>query len=346
MLSHRQLDILKLIIRLYAIQQEPVGSKTLLKEAELPFSSATIRNEMMKLEELGFLEKTHSSSGRVPSVLGYKFYVEQMLPTIQKVGVEPDELKIIRDTLKQKYYEIDEMITISAKMLSHLTNYTSVVLGPEMRKSKLTGFRLVPLNRTQVMVILVTDKGAVENRTFNIPEDLSHEELEKMVDAINSQLIGLDLSEVFLKLQQDIPMMMKQSITQKFDILPILQGLITRLEEERISVAGKSNLFDYVNYDENKDVLKHIYKTIDNAHDLYALTNPNHKGIDIKFGQDLPNQSFKDLSVVTKTYHTTNGEGVIALIGPKNMSYDRVVGLMNAMSDELTDSINQYLDDL
>lgn len=346
MLSDRQLDILKLIIKLYAIQQEPVGSKTLLKETDLPFSSATIRNEMMKLEELGFLEKTHTSSGRVPSVMGYRFYVEQMLPTIQQVGVTQKELEVIRDTLKQKYYELDEMIDISAKMLSNLTNYTTVVLGPEMKRSKLVGFRVVSLNKMQVMIILVTDKGAVENRIFNIPEDVSHEEIESVVNTINQQLIGLDLAEVFVKLQQEIPNIMKQTMIEKFDVLPILQGLITRLKEERMSVAGKSNLFDYVDLEEDKDVLKLIYKTIDNAHDLYELANPKQKGIDIKFDQDLPNQSFKNLSVVTTTYDTTNGEGVIALIGPKNMSYDRVVSLMNAMSEELSDRINHYFDDL
>ncbi|MBS4750127.1 heat-inducible transcription repressor HrcA [Granulicatella sp. zg-ZJ] len=346
MLTERQLKILQLIIRLYAEQQEPVGSKTLLKEADLPFSSATIRNEMMKLEELGFLEKTHSSSGRIPSVLGYRFYVDNMLPAVQTANIQPQELTDIRQTLRHRYHEISEIVDISAKMLSNLTNYTTIVLGPETRQSKLTGFRLVPLSDTQVMAILVTDKGMVENRIFNIPASIIHDDLEKIVRILNDELVGLYLSEVYDKLQYDIPQLIRQNISEQFDILPILQELMTKMETDRMFIAGKTNLFDYIDYENSRTNLKNLYNMIENSSDLYQLMSPTHQGVDIKFGSELNHEAFKDLSFVTTTYETNNGKGVIALIGPTNMSYARVVGLMNALSEELSGSINQYFDDL
>lgn len=346
MLSKRQLDILQLIIRLYAKQQEPVGSKTLLKEAALTCSSATIRNEMMKLEELGFLEKTHSSSGRVPSVQGYRFYVDNMLPTVQSFGIQPEELEHIKQALRHRYYAVNDMVDVSAKMLSHLTNYTTVILGPETSKSKLKGFRTVPISDTQMMMMLVTDKGTTENRLFTVPEGTQLEDLENMISLINKELVGLNLADVFMKLQLEIPELMRQKITQTFDILPILQGLITRMEEERIAVAGKSHLFDYVDVQENKQHIKHLYDMIDNSKDLFELVTPDQDGVGITFGSELQNDTLKGLSVVKTTYHTVQGDGLIALIGPKNMSYDRVVGLMNAMSDELSQSINDYFDEL
>lgn len=346
MLTNRQLKILQLIIRLYTEQQEPIGSKTLLKETDLPFSSATIRNEMMRLEELGFLEKTHSSSGRIPSASGYRFYIDNMLPAISTNAIQNQDIQNMKSALNHRYHEISEIVDISAKMLSSLTNYTTIVLGPENKQSKLTGFRLVPLSDTQVMAILVTDKGFVENQIFNIPSSVPQDDLEKIVGILNQELVGLTLSEVFLKLQKDIPELIRTNISDRFDIMPILYALINRLEMEKMSIAGKNNLIDYFQQETERDQIKRVYDMIENATDLYELMTPTQQGIDIRFGSELNHESLKDLSFVTTTYQTTSGTGVIALIGPTNMQYSRVVGLMNAMSEELADCINHYFDDL
>lgn len=341
MLTDRQLKILQLVIRLYTEQHEPVGSKTLLSQADLPFSSATIRNEMMRLEELGFLEKTHSSSGRIPSVSGYRFYVDNLLPALDMASHEIIDMK---QAFRQRAQQINEIVDMSAKMLSSLTNYTTIVLGPETTKSKLTGFRLVPISGQQVMAILVTDKGVVENQLFTLPQGVSPDDIEKVIGILNKELVGLELSQVYDKLQHDIPMVIQQNLNVKFDILPILQSLMMRLEAERLFIAGKNNLIDY--YENDRTHLKHVYDMLENANALYELMTPNQKGVDIKFGSELNHESFKDLSVVTTTYETNNGTGIIALVGPTNMSYSRVVGLMNAMSEELRDSINDYFEHL
>lgn len=341
MLTERQLKILQLVVRLYTEQHEPVGSKTLLSQADLPFSSATIRNEMMRLEELGFLEKTHSSSGRVPSVSGYRFYVDNLLPALD---LAQHEIVDMKQAFRHRSQQISDIVDMSAKMLSSLTNYTTIVLGPETTKSKLTGFRLVPISGQQVMAILVTDKGVVENQLFTLPQGVSPDDIEKVIGILNQELIGLELSQVYDKLQRDIPNVIQQNLNVKFDILPILQSLMMRLEAERLFIAGKNNLIDY--YENDRTHLKHVYDMLENANALYELMTPNQKGVDIKFGAELKHESFKDLSVVTTTYETNNGTGIIALVGPTNMSYSRVVGLMNAMSEELRDSINDYFDHL
>lgn len=341
MLTERQLKILQLVVRLYTEQHEPVGSKTLLSQADLPFSSATIRNEMMRLEELGFLEKTHSSSGRVPSVSGYRFYVDNLLPALD---LAQHEIVDMKQAFRQRSQQINDIVDMSAKMLSSLTNYTTIVLGPETTKSKLTGFRLVPISGQQVMAILVTDKGVVENQLFTLPQGVSPADIEKVIGILNNELIGLELSQVYEKLQRDIPQVIQQNLNVKFDILPILQSLMMRLEAERLFIAGKNNLIDY--YENDRTHLKHVYDMLENANALYELMTPNQKGVDIKFGAELNHESFKDLSVVTTTYETNNGTGIIALVGPTNMSYSRVVGLMNAMSEELRDSINDYFEHL
>lgn len=342
MLTDRQLKILQLVVRLYTELHEPVGSKTLLSQTDLPFSSATIRNEMMKLEELGYLEKTHSSSGRIPSSLGYRLYVDNLLPTLQR---ETDsDIEKMKNNIHLRSREINDLVDMSAKMLSSLTNYTTIVLGPETRQSKLTGFRLVPLTKTQVMAILVTDKGYVENQLFNIPSGVDSDDLEKVVGLLNKELIGLELSVVFEKLQLEIPNLIQNNMKLKFDIMPILVSLMNRLEAERMAIAGRNHLFDY--YQDSREQLKSVYDILDNTTDLYELMMPTQHGIDIKFGSELKHESLRDLSVVTTTYETNKGTGIIALVGPSNMAYSRIVGLMNAMSEELSESINEYFEKL
>lgn len=345
MLTDRQLKILQLIIRLYTEQHEPVGSKTLLKETDLPFSSATIRNEMMRLEELGFLEKTHSSSGRIPSESGYRFYIDNLLPA-NAYTIQQQEMMSMQQALRHRYQELSEIVDISANMLSQLTNYTTIVLGPEKKQSKLTGFRLVPLSDTQVMAIIVTDKGFVENQIFNIPTAMPTEDLEKVVRLLNDELVGLTLHEVYEKLKHDIPELIRKDLAIQIDILPIFLSLLHRMENDQLHIAGKNNLFDYFQNETDPNRLKQVYNMIENTDDLYELMSPSHTGVDIKFGSELKYDSLKNLSVVTTTYQTNNGTGVIALIGPTNMSYSRVVGLMNVMSEELSDSINKYFDNL
>ena len=180
MLTERQKLILSLIIQDFTNSGQPVGSKSLMEEG-VKASSATIRNDMKALEELGMLEKTHSSSGRIPSVSGYRYYVDHLLTPAK---VSNQEVAQIRNSLKKDIHEIDDIIQQSAKILSQVTSYTAFSLGPEMKDRTLTGFRIVPLNDRQILAIIVTDKGNVESQVFRVPENVESQDLEKMVHIV------------------------------------------------------------------------------------------------------------------------------------------------------------------
>ena len=236
MLTNRQLLILQLIIQLYTETLEPVGSKKLMEVAELPFSSATIRNEMMKLEEMGYLEKNHTSSGRVPSNKGYRYYIDNILPR-QKQPVSLSVRNQIREVFQQSTLEIQDVFRLSADILATLTNYTAISFGPEVKTATLSGFRLVRLNPNQVMAIIVISNGLVENKVYTIPGGIDDSDLEKVVRIINDELIGVPLDIVAKRLKTDLPILMNRYMNSQIQIVKVIQEMMNRFENDRMHVA-------------------------------------------------------------------------------------------------------------
>lgn len=340
MLTERQLLILNLIIRHYINFQEPIGSKSLMKEPDLSFSSATIRNEMMRIEELGLLEKMHSSSGRIPSTKGYRYYVDHIL-TNEKEDISDDIRKKIEHAFRNPYGEVQEVVEKSAKMLSSLTNYTALALGPETKNSRLVGFRLVPLNEGQVMAILVTDKGYVENQIFSVPPDFSSAEIEKIVNIFNDKLIGRTLPEVFMKLKTEIPLITKKYIDSEIDFLSVFNDIVLKLEQDRFHVGGSMNLLNYLDASMDKEKVKAIYSMINGSPYIHSLFSSFHDGIAVQIGSEMNNELLNNFSLITASYDTAgNGKGLIALLGPTNMPYQKVINIMKIMRYELSDSFN------
>lgn len=339
MLTDRQILILSSIIRLYTDYGNPVGSKTLMNEAGLSFSSATIRNEMGRLEELGFIEKTHSSSGRIPSIKGYRFYVDNIVHPDQ---VTANDIAIIKSSFGNDFHELDEIVAESAEVLSQLTSYTAITLGPELKDSKLTGFRLVPLSDVQVMAILVTDKGHVENQTFNLPKNIDGYELEKIVRIFNDQLVGYPLVDVYQKLKTDIPFLLQKYIRTPVGIIDVVDNIITRAAQDRVFVRGRMNILDF---NETMDVekFKSIYTLMDGRTDLTSLLNQSQQGIEVRIGQELQNDLFQDFSLITASYDVLgHGSGTIALLGPTSMPYSRMIGLVDVFRNELSQKMMDY----
>lgn len=340
MLTERQVLILESIIRFYTETGHPVGSKTLMNELSLPFSSATIRNEMSRLEELGFIEKTHSSSGRIPSVKGYRFYVDYLISPEQ---LPAQEVAKIRSAFGPRYHELDEIVSQSANILSELTNYTAILLGPKMQENKLTGFRLVPLSEHQAMAILVTDQAHVENRTFTIPPGMKLADLETIVKIFNDQLIGLPLTEVFKKINVEIPQILARHLHTDSDLfVDVFGNIITHTIRERFYVGGKMNL---LNFSEFQDIekFKSIYSLMDEGNNLRTLISRKSDGIHVKIGQELNNDLFSDFSLITATYQVVgHGEGMIALLGPTSMPYSKMLGLVDTFRNELADKVSDY----
>ncbi|AEB29789.1 heat-inducible transcription repressor [Carnobacterium sp. 17-4] len=313
-----------------------------MNEAEINFSSATIRNEMGRLEELGFIEKTHSSSGRVPSLKGYRFYVDHL---VHPAKIQKKDLAVIKSALGNQFRQLDEIVFQSAELLSRLTSYTAITLGSEIKESILTGFRLVPLNDYQVMAILVTDKGHVENQIVTIPRSMDVNELEKIVRIFNEQLVGLPLMEVFKRLKTEIPILLNKYVRTNEGILNIFEDVFLKAgqdRQDRMHVGGRMNILDFSN-ELNVEKFKSIYSLMDGTHDLSSLLVPSTTGINVKIGTELNNELFNEFSLITASYDIEGySSGVIALLGPTNMPYSKMIGLVDVFRNELSKKIIDY----
>lgn len=338
MLTQRQLSVLSLIIQLYTDTGIPVGSKTLMN-AGIKASSATIRNDMMTLEEHGLLQKTHSSSGRVPSMKGYRFYVDHLL---KPVTVSPNERVMIRRSFGKEFHAINDIIEQSATILSELTSYTAFSLGPEVKERRLTGFRMVPLNDHQVIAIIVTDKGNVESQVFSIPQSISSEDMEKMIRLINDKLVGQPLVSVYHKLRTEIPMILHKYFQTPSGIMELFDTAFGKAFEDRVFVSGEMNLldFDVLN---NLNEFKSVYSVINDKDSLQSLIGSTSHELNVKIGTELGNDLLHNMSLITATYTVTDhGKGTIALLGPANMSYSKIVGLVDAFRMELSTQLDDY----
>lgn len=344
MLTKRQSDVLRMIVQTYTSTGTPVGSNY-LKDAGIKASSATIRNDMSALEEMGLLRKNHSSSGRIPSMLGYRYYVDHLL---QPADVPLAEKNYISSTLDHDFHEINDIIENSAKILADLTKYTAFSLGPEMNNRRLTGFRIIALNDHQIIAVVVTDKGNVESRVYMIPEGVTSEDLKKMVQLINERLVGLDLLTVYHKLRTEIPLILNRYFQQPNGMAKLFDTFFGDVFDNRsIYVSGKVNLLDFhfnqIPQDLNQ--FHSVYSFMENPQALIDLFDDSEgvPAVDIKIGSEIGNKLLQDMSMITAAYHIKgHGQGLIALLGPTNMPYSKIYGLLNVFREELGQKLSDY----
>lgn len=338
MLSDRQLNILHLLVKIYTETGIPVGSKTLMNEG-IKASSATIRNDLVKLEELELIQKTHSSSGRVPSIKGYRYYVDHLM---QPAEIAQAEVVKIRQLLDRRYNATNEIIEQSANILSDLTSYTAFSLGPEVKERKLTGFRIVPLNRNQLIAIIVTDQGYVESQVFSIPETISSEDIEKMTRIINDRLVGENLLTVYHKLRTEIPLVLQRYFSNATNVLYLFEEVFNQAFDDQVYISGGMNLLDSGMLTDVSE-FKSIYSLISDSDQLTELLLPDTPGIDIRIGNEIENELLLNMSLITASYEVPqHGKGVIALLGPTSMSYSKLLGLVNVFTDELSGHLDSY----
>lgn len=341
-LTDRQKDILKIIIRDYTRTGMPVGSKALASEFPTHVSSATVRNDMAALESKGLITKTHFSSGRVPSMQGYRYYVDNL--------VQPDPLDdsaedLIKSSFNIEFNRIDEIIQESAKVLSDLTSYMAVTFNPEPGNNlKLGGFRLVKLDDRQVMAIIVTNTGHVVDKIFRLT-NVSSEQLETIVNIINSELVGKPISQVADKLRIDIPMLMTKYIQTPQGFLKIFGEMLSEAGRDKVHVDGRLNLLKFAER-QNIDRLKPLYNLLDTEDTVQKIINPDSHDVQVRIGSELRNDLLKDYSIITGTYDLNEyGHGVIAVIGPTRMPYSKIIGIVGALREELTKKLLGYYDD-
>ncbi|OQP05854.1 MULTISPECIES: heat-inducible transcriptional repressor HrcA [Geobacillus] len=340
MLTDRQLLILQVIIDDFIRSGQPVGSRTLSKKHQITFSSATIRNEMADLEELGYIEKTHISSGRVPSEKGYRYYVDHLLPPQRLTRAD---IQKIRSVFAERIYELEKLVQKSAQILSDLTNYTSIALGPAFKESKLKRMQIVPLNEQTAVAIVVTDTGHVENRVVTVPTTVNAGDLEKMVNILNDRLNGVPLIDLKEKIETEVADVLRRHI-RNYDI--ILNTLIDTLdipEEERMFFAGKANMLNQPEFSDIQKV-RPLLNIIEQEKDIYRLLRKqNQRGVQVSIGRENELSGMENCSLITATYSVGNEPlGTIAILGPTRMEYSRVITVLNRVASDLSAALTKW----
>ncbi|MBU9713952.1 heat-inducible transcriptional repressor HrcA [Evansella tamaricis] len=333
MLTERQLLILKAIIDDYITHAEPVGSRSVSKREDMNYSPATIRNEMSDLEELGFLEKPHSSAGRIPSQKGYRYYVDHLLSPKK---LSKKEISGIQSVFRERFSELEQVIQQSAKILSNLTSYTSIVLGPEIFESTLRQIQIIPLSNESAVAIIVTDTGHVENQTVALPEGLNIHDLEKVVNIINERLKGVPLVHLRHKLTTELGNVFEKYIDQYDTMLSLLNKTFLSQQHEKVFYGGKTNILAQPEF-HNVERVKQLFNIFEEDALVTKLFRSDDQGITIKIGQENRFEPFDECSVITATY-SFDGKpmGTVGILGPTRMEYQRVIGILDYLSKDLS----------
>ena len=324
----RQNNILKIIVEEYIKSAKPVGSKSICDT--LNCSSATVRNEMSILEEKGYLEKTHTSSGRVPSELGYRYYVDNLMEPKELTG---EEVLTLQTILSNQSLELSDAITLSMEIISEMTNYTSLVLGTSSLDNRLKKVEVVPINDKTIIAIIITDKGHIENKTISINERISVEEIRKMVDLINNLLVGTLIDEINKKLEFEIKPIIGNYIKQQEAIYNMFYNAFNEMTSKRDNYhySGKTNILKAPEFND-ADKIRNIIDKLEDK-DVISSIEEDSSEINVYIGDESKIDS--DVTVIKTKYIVNGNEGTIAIIGPKRMNYDKVISILDFIKSEI-----------
>jgi len=333
MLTERQRMILLAIVDNYIQYAEPVGSRTISKRGDIGFSSATIRNEMADLEELGYLEQPHTSAGRIPSNKGYRFYVDHL---VREPIKSIEEVHRIRRLFTDQFYEFEQVMNHAANILSSLTNYTSFALGQEINHTRLKTIQMIPLDERSAVLILVTDKGKVESRTFVIPEGMNRDDLQKMVNFLNSRLQGTLMAELQHRLQNEVAVEIQRYVQDYEQILKVIENTFNKQKNERVFMKGTTNILMQPEF-RDVDKIRDILNLFEQNDVLIRLFGSRKDGIEVRIGTENKEEAVSDCSIITATYHFNNRPvGTVGILGPTRMEYGKVIAILHGLSGNIT----------
>ena len=334
-LDERKITILKAIIKTYLETGEPVGSRTISKYTDLKLSSATIRNEMSDLEEMGYILQPHTSAGRIPSDKGYRFYVDQIMQEKEQEVTEIKELMI------QRVDRVELVLKKLAQLLATNTNYAALISGPQYHRNKLKFIQLSMMDDRKLLIVTVVEGNLIKNTMVDVPRNISREELLNLNILLNSALNGLTIEEINL----DVISRLKEQAGVHSSLVDTVLTEVARAiradeEDLQIYTSGATNIFKYPELSdgdrasellkafEQKDVLQELITDVNEASD--------ETGIQVYIGNETPVQTMKDCSVVTANYDLGEGiRGTIGIIGPKRMDYEKVLGTLKNLMKQL-----------
>jgi heat-inducible transcriptional repressor len=347
MSKHKELDerkklILKAIIDDYIVTAEPIGSRTIAKKGALGISSATIRNEMADLEEMGYLEQPHTSAGRVPSVKGYRLYVDSLMDI---TSLTKDELEFIKEHLEGRIDKLADLIKQASSVISEITHYTTVATAPKISKSKIKNVQLLYMDPKRILMILVTNEGMVKHSTIHLKGIANPEDIERVSKILNKKLSGLTVEMLNIQLIQEIQG--EFGVSKEF-LLSVMVDIAKTIQHENsenseIFLNGTSNIFKYQEFTDS-DKAKAFFDFMQRNELINRIMLPqNEKGmIDVKIGSEIKIDEVSEFSIVTTSYSLGDYMvGTIGVIGPKRMEYPKVISAMDYITKELNKELEK-----
>lgn len=341
-LDTRKLRILQAIIDEYMLSASPVGSRAISKLDGLNLSSATIRNEMADLEDMGYLEQPHTSAGRIPSDKAYRIYVNRIMNRAQ---LSADEMNAISRYYTGKVDEIEQVVRQTAAALSNTTRYTAMVLPPEMSTNRLKHIQLVPLTGGRALVVIVTNTGFASDAVIRIPEDMYADELERLSHMMTEKLRNRRMDSIHEQILRD---MSGELAERRAFLNGMMDAIRAKMEPSAKSVelAGTTNMLYYPEYSD-LDKAKSFLTAVEGRDTLYnLLKQATAMEFNITIGTENEHPELKDCSIVTATYHVGDGPlGSLGIIGPTRMNYGKVVSILEFMRKSLGDILSNYLEE-
>lgn len=333
-LSERKMKILKAIIRNYLETGEPVGSRTISKDTDLNLSSATIRNEMSDLEDLGYIVQPHTSAGRIPSDKGYRLYVDELM------AEKEAETTAIQNIMLERYDKLEQALKQIVKVLATNTNYATLISSPQYNRNKLKFIQLSQVEPNQILAVVVVEGNIVKNKIIRVEEEFSQEALLNFNFLLNSQLNGLSLEQINLGIISKLKEQAGEYSEFIGKVIDAVGEAIGKDEDLEIYTSGATNIFKYPELIEGGRA-KELISAFEEKQQLAelvteTLSDEENHGIQVYIGNETPVTNMKDCSVVTATYQLGEGmQGTIGIIGPKRMDYEKVVDNLKTLMGQM-----------
>lgn len=331
-LSDRQKQILGAVIESYIETAEPVGSRTIAKISALNISSATIRNEMADLEEMGLLIQPHASAGRIPSSIGYRVYVDKLMKKYEHTNKELSKMKSL---MELKINDIDSMVQEIANIYSKLTNYTVIGFSPGKNMGYIKNFHMVPIDEKSALLIVVTDKNVVKNKKISFDNEIDAEEAMRISDILNKELVGLTPDKINLSKITDVQYGMREHSNVLLNILDFVNECIEALDDSEVFTKGVTNLLNFPEYS-NVQKAKELLEFLDNKNNVHkTMALGENKKVKIIIGDENDVVELQNCSVILSPYNAGDrGYGIIGLVGPTRMNYSKAVSNIELLTQQ------------
>jgi heat-inducible transcriptional repressor len=334
----RKFRILQAIIDDYILTAIPVGSRTISKRYDMNLSSATIRNEMSDLEELGYLDQPHVSAGRVPSTKAYRLYVDELL---REGKLKTDDVQSIREHFQNRSGKMEDVINRAAQVLSDITSYTALVIGPKGAEMTVRNLQLVPISHRSALLVIVTDGGIIRDSVIHVDSDLDSDALYAISRMLTERVTGCTLGET-----QQVLKAMSREFAENRGVIESISHLVAEAESSsgktKIAFAGPGNILNFPEYNDVEKA-RSFLSLLETKDVILALLEQRQSvAFTVRIGPETGVPELEDCSVVTATYSLDNGtHGTIGVIGPTRMQYSRVLGVLGVMGQQLSSFLNE-----